>query len=180
MTIDNINALSKNEFIARIGPLFEGSPWIAEAAWNFRPFANRDALLAALFHVVESAGEAPLLDLIRAHPDLVGRLARAGQLTRESTGEQTAAGLLDLDPATIARFENLNTAYRTKFGFPFVICARLNDAATILAAFESRLERSPSEETCAAWGEIRIIAALRLDDVLAGQEAPSPRPQASR
>lgn len=167
MTIDSINALPRNGFVARIGPLFEGSPWIAEAAWDRRPFAGRDALLAALFEAVEAAGDDALVALIRAHPDLVGRLAQAGQLTAESTGEQAAAGLLGLDPATVTRFEALNAAYRERFGFPFVICARLNEATTILQAFEKRLAGSPAEERTTAWSEIRKIATLRLDDLLA-------------
>lgn len=104
--------------------------------------------------------------LIEAHPDLVGRLARQGALTKESTNEQASAGLLTLDPATVERFEQLNTAYRERFGFPFIICARLNSTETILGGFEKRLANSREEEIRTAWEEIRKIAALRLGDLL--------------
>lgn len=167
MTIDDINHLPRAEFEARIGPIFEHSPWIASAAWERRPFGSREDLLAALFEAVEAAGADRLMDLIQAHPDLVGRLARQGALTKESTKEQASAGLLTLDAATVARFEEKNTAYRERFGFPFIICARLNSVDTILQAFEARLANTRDDEMRAAWNEIRKIAALRLEDLMA-------------
>ncbi len=106
------------------------------------------------------------MELIRAHPDLVGRLAQQGQLTRESQSEQSAAGLLALDAETMAAFEARNAAYREAFGFPFIICARLNSPSTILEAFDRRLRNDPASERATAWGEIRKIAALRLADLV--------------
>ncbi len=166
MTLREINVAGRSEFVAALGAVFEHSPWIAEATWEKRPFASREDLHRALCATVRAAGEGPLLDLIRAHPDLVGRLAQAGALTAESNYEQSAAGLLALDSETKARFGHHNTAYRERFGFPFIICARLNSTDTILDAFSHRLENSRETELQTAWTEIQKIAALRLADIV--------------
>ena len=121
-----------------IGPIFEHSPWIAEATWPRRPFANLKGFHLALCETVENAGEEKQLALIRAHPDLVGRVALAGTLTPASTSEQSSAGLNKLSTDEIAMFQNYNRLYRDKFGFPFVICARLNKKEAILKAFPVR------------------------------------------
>jgi len=164
-TISRLNDLDLAEFISTIGPVFEHSPWIAEETWSKRPFANLENLHTALCHTVRQAPQEKQLALIRAHPDLVGRAALAGTLTRESTGEQASAGLNALSPAEIALFQKQNAAYREKFGFPFVICARLNKKDAILAGFEQRLKNSPEQEIQAALGEIFKIAELRLRDL---------------
>jgi urate oxidase len=171
LTLDQVNALGREEFVARLGALFEGSPWIADEAWNARPFASRDALHAALARVVAQAGRERQLELIRAHPDLAGRAAIAGELTRESTREQSSAGLDRLTPEQHQRFTRLNGAYRERFGFPFVICAREHDAASILAQFERRLQHSGDEEIATALAEIGKIARLRLHDAVTGGDA---------
>jgi OHCU decarboxylase len=112
------------------------------------------------------AGQERQLALIRAHPDLVGRAALAGTLTPESTGEQAAAGLDRLAPEEIAAFNRLNAAYRERFGFPFVICARENKKASIMAGFEARLANTRAPEISAALGEIAKIAYWRLHDAI--------------
>lgn len=163
-----INGLDREAFVARLGFLYEGSPWIAGEAWAARPFADRAALHAALGQVVAKAGEERKLALIRAHPDLVGRAALAGTLTRESSGEQAAAGLDPdrLSPEEIATFAALNDAYRARFGFPFVICARENKRASIHAGFRERLSHTREEEIAVALGEIAKICHYRLLDVV--------------
>jgi 2-oxo-4-hydroxy-4-carboxy-5-ureidoimidazoline decarboxylase len=166
MTLAELNALEREPFVRVIGPVFEHSPWIAEAAWNGRPFASIEALHGALCEVMRNAGEKPQLALIRAHPDLVGRLAREGRLTAESTREQASAGLDRLSPEEIAMFESSNKAYREKFGFPFVICARLNKKQAILAGFQMRLANTREQEIRTALGEIARIAELRLRDIV--------------
>jgi 2-oxo-4-hydroxy-4-carboxy-5-ureidoimidazoline decarboxylase len=160
-----LNELSQPEFTRIVGPVFEHSPWIAETAWSNRPFASIDDLHRALCQTVRDAGETKQLALIRAHPDLVGRAALTGTLTRESTGEQASAGLNALSPDEIALFQKQNIAYREKFGFPFVICARLNKKEAILAGFECRLKNSREQEITAALEEIFKIAELRLRDL---------------
>lgn len=165
--ITELNELDRADFTRVVGPVFEHSPWIAETAWANRPFASVAHLHRALCQAVREAGQEKQLALIRAHPDLVGRAALSGTLTRESSGEQASAGLNALSPVEIAWFQKQNAAYREKFEFPFVICARLNKKEAILAGFERRLGNSRSEEITAALEEIFKIAELRLRDLTA-------------
>lgn len=165
-SLAELNAMEREEFVRVVGPVFEHSPWIAEAAWARRPFATVDHLHRELCEVVWKAGETRQLALIRAHPDLVGRLAREGKLTNESTREQASAGLDRLSPEEVATFESSNKAYREKFGFPFVICARLNKKEAILAGFQTRSKNSHTAEIKTALEEIGKIAKLRLVDLI--------------
>ena len=166
MTLTQLNSLSRDEFVRVVGPVFEHSPWIAEAASVKRPFASMEELHRALCHIVTNAGEEKQLALIRAHPDLVGRAALAGTLTPESTREQASARLGTLTPEEIAAFQKSNAAYRKKFGFPFVICARLNRKEAILNGFKIRLNNSREQEIKTALEEISKIAWLRLQDTI--------------
>jgi 2-oxo-4-hydroxy-4-carboxy-5-ureidoimidazoline decarboxylase len=170
MTIAEVNALDRDAFVERFGGIFEHSPWIAETAWESRPWPGLPALHAAMCAVVRAAPRQAHLALIRAHPDLVGRAALSGTLTRASTAEQRAAGLDRgaLTPAEIARFVEANTAYQERFGFPFVICARENRKDAILAGFDARLGNTPEQEIATALGEIERIAWYRLVDLVGG------------
>ena len=166
--IVELNSLSRDDFVRVIGPVFEHSPWIAEATWPKRPFAGLEELHCTLCQTVREAGEEKQLALIRAHPDLVGRAAFAGTLTPASTSEQASAGLDKLTPEEITAFQKFNQAYWEKFGFPFVICARLNKKQAILDGFRVRLEHSRRAEIQAALEEISKIAWLRLRDIAGG------------
>ena len=166
-TVAELNALDRAPFVAALGHLFEHSPWIAADTWSRRPFDDVATLHAALCATMRAAPREQQLALIRAHPDLAGRLAQQNRLTRESTREQASAGLGGLSAAELAEFQRLNDAYRARFGFPFIICARLNDKEAILGAMRRRLANSASAEFDAALSEIGKIARLRLDDVLA-------------
>lgn len=166
MTLADLNSFSQEEFVRIVGPVFEHSPWIAEVTWTKRPFPTLEALHVGLCQTVSDAGEAKQIALIRAHPDLVGRAALAGTLTRESTGEQASAGLNRLTPEEIATFQSSNAAYRERFGFPFVICARLNKKEAILRGFEVRLKNSREQEIRTALEEIGKITWLRLQDLV--------------
>jgi 2-oxo-4-hydroxy-4-carboxy-5-ureidoimidazoline decarboxylase len=161
-TMAELNALSAGDFVRVIGPVFEHSPWIARDTSPRRPFAEMDELLAALCNTVRNSSDDQKLALIRAHPDLVGRMA----LTAESSGEQAAAGLDRLTPEEVALFQRQNEAYRQKFGFPFIICARQNKKDAIIAGFARRLQNSREQEIRAALEEIYKIAALRLRDLI--------------
>lgn len=165
LTIDEINQLDDERFIATFGPLFEGSPWIAAETWKRRPFASVAALHRALVDTVASAPIERQLALIRAHPDLAGKAAVVGALTAESTREQAAAGLSQLTPEEFASFNRLNDSYRRRFSFPFIICAREHSKSSILMAFADRLGNSVEAEILTALGEIAKIARLRLADV---------------
>jgi len=165
-TLADLNQVSKEEFVRIIGPVFEHSPWIAETTWARRTFASLEALHHSLCKTVEQAGRNQQLNLIRAHPDLVGRAALQGTLTRASAGEQASAGLDDLSAEETVLFQKQNAAYQDRFGFPFVICARLNKKTAILAGFERRLNNSPEQEIKTALEEIFKIADLRLQDLI--------------
>jgi 2-oxo-4-hydroxy-4-carboxy-5-ureidoimidazoline decarboxylase len=163
ISIAALNALDRAAFTATLGGVLEHSPHFAERAWARRPFAGIGEVHAALLAEVGAAPEAEHLALLNAHPDLTGRLTA---LTAASSAEQRAAGLATLSAEEIAEFNRLNTAYRARFGFPFIICARLNAKDAILAAFRARLGNPRAAEFNTALGEVAKIARLRLDDLL--------------
>lgn len=162
----HLNALDRAGFTAALGHLFERSPWVAKKTWSQRPFRDAAHLHAALCATMRSAIPEQQLALIREHPDLAGRLAQQKKLTAESTREQASAGLDQLSDEMLAEFQRLNAAYRARFEFPFIICARLSNRDAILAAMRTRVSNSPEIEFATALGEIEKIARLRLDDAL--------------
>jgi OHCU decarboxylase len=164
--MDAINGLERVAFVDRFGAVFEHSPWVAEAAWRDRPFADRDELYEALVAAMYAAPRDRKLALIRAHPDLAGRAAIEGTLTDSSTREQASAGLDRLSPQQYAAFTRANSAYRQRFGFPFVVCAREHTKESILRVAAERLENGEDEEIRVALEEIAKIARLRLEDML--------------
>lgn len=165
--IDDINQMDESTFVSAFGAVYEHSPWVAKRAWSRRPFLSIDALHAAMDVALYEADRSTQLALIRVHPELAGRLARSGQLTDASRSEQAQAGLTSLSEHLAGRMLQLNAAYQEKFGFPFIICARLNNVATILEAMELRLGNSTDAEFAVALQEISKIAKLRLTDIVA-------------
>jgi len=165
-SISSLNSLPEEEFVQTLGGIFEKSPWVAQAASSGRPYATRGALRAAMVGAVESAGAGPLLDLIRAHPDLGARLRDRAALTPESLREQGGAGLFSIDDSELDRLRDLNKSYSEKFGFPFIICARLSSLDTIFESIERRLHNSRDAELAEAWRQIQKIAELRLADLV--------------
>jgi len=151
-----------------LGALFEHSPWVAEAAWRERPFHTGAELEAALEAAMRAAPRERQLELIRAHPELAGREAKEGTLTRESTHEQTSAGLDRLTADELAALRRLNRSYRERFGFPLIVCVRERTKDSIIAWGNARLEHSREQEIDVALGEITKIARLRLADLLEG------------
>jgi 2-oxo-4-hydroxy-4-carboxy-5-ureidoimidazoline decarboxylase len=166
LSLADLNLSDRAAFVAALGHLFEHSPWVAEETWPKHPFRDAAHLHAELCATMRAAPHEKQQALIRAHPDLAGRLARQNQLTRESTTEQASAGLNRLTGAELAEFQKLNDAYKVKFGFPFIICARLNAKDAIVTAMRSRLSNSPLAEHAAALAEIEKIVWLRLQDTL--------------
>src|SRR5215211_5027711 len=146
----DVNGMERDDFTRLFGPVFEHSPWIAERAWERRPFASAADLHAALCETVRSATRDEQLALIRAHPDLLGDAV----LTSESVHEQKSAGLASLNEAEVRLFREYNERYRERFGFPFVMCARLNRKEAILRAFPERLEHARQTEIETALAEI--------------------------
>jgi 2-oxo-4-hydroxy-4-carboxy-5-ureidoimidazoline decarboxylase len=165
-TLAALNSADSGDFVGAIGHLFEHSPWVAEETYDKRPFTSLDELHRSLCETMLSASAEKQMALIRAHPDLAGRLAKAGQLTADSTKEQSAAGLDKLTESEGAEIQRLNDAYKARFGFPFIICARLNAKDTILAAMRSRVGSSLESEHSTALAEITKIARLRLNEAV--------------
>ncbi len=161
--MEGINELDRRRFVERFGPLFEHSPWVAESAWSDRPFADADELFEALRAAMYAAPRERQLALIRAHPDLAGKAAIEGTLTRQSRSEQASAGLDRLTPDEYEAFTRTNAAYRRRFGFPLVVCVREHTKESILRTAAERLEHSADEEVRVALGEIAKIARLRLE-----------------
>jgi 2-oxo-4-hydroxy-4-carboxy-5-ureidoimidazoline decarboxylase len=157
-----LNAFDRAEFTRIVGPVFEHSPWVAARTEAQRPFVSREALHAALVATVGKASDDEKLALIRAHPDLIGD----AHLTAASQAEQARAGLFDATAAEAAQFREYNRQYRERFGFPFVICARLNKKEAIAQAFPVRLRNSREQEMETALQEISKIAELRLQDLV--------------
>ena len=165
-SLADLNNADRSVFVAALGHLFEHSPWVADETWPKRPFRDGAHLHSELCATMRAASRDRQLALIRAHPDLAGRLAQQNKLTAESTKEQASAGLNQLTAAELAEFQRNNAAYLARFGFPFIICARLTNKSAILSAMQARVTNLPNAEFQTALGEIEKIARLRLDDVL--------------
>src|SRR5262245_50222778 len=166
VALGSLNAADEAAFVAALGEVYEHAPWVAQAVWRQRPFATLAALHAAMMAALRAAPAQQRLALIKGHPDLAGKAARAGAMTADSQAEQASAGLERLSEVEFAQFHRLNGAYREKFGFPFIICARRHSKDSILQQFERRLQNRTAEETETALAEIFRIAALRLDQRL--------------
>jgi 2-oxo-4-hydroxy-4-carboxy-5-ureidoimidazoline decarboxylase len=169
-TLSELNGCSKDDFVAALANIFEYSPWIAEHTAAGRPFAGINQLFAAMKAAVDRAPVELRLALIKAHPDLANKTQRAAGLTAESDAEQNSVGLDRLSDAEYDAFERVNNAYRSKFGFPYVVCVRRHTKDSILRDFAQRLANDAATETQKSVEEICRIAALRLDHLLASDD----------
>lgn len=165
-SIQDINQLSPAQFVELLGGIFEHSPWVAERACVQRPFALVRDLHQAMADAVMSAPLPMQLALIRAHPELAGKAAVRGELTAESTREQSGAGLSECSADEFATLQKLNASYNAKFGFPFVIAVRGHDRHSIIAHFSRRLESTQEVETQECLEQIIKIGGFRLADVV--------------
>ena len=163
---DDLQRLNRERFVELFGGVFEHAPWVAERAFDAGPFGNLEALHGAMVDAMRRAPRERQLALIRAHPDLAGRAAVAGELTAASSAEQARAGLDQCTPAEFERFRQLNAGYQQKFRFPFILAVKGRTRAEILAAFEQRLENTPEAEFDEALNQIARIARLRLKDLV--------------
>ena len=166
LPLAELNKMDQSSFISHVGWVYENSPWVAEGAWRHRPFATVEDLHATMEMVVRSATAEKQLALIQAHPDLAVRFGQVGQLTKVSRREQADAGLNQLTATQAAEMAINNALYRDKFGFPFIICARLNNIEMIREAFSIRLDNHREKEVEIALGEISKIGRLRLEDTI--------------
>ncbi|MDA5636931.1 MULTISPECIES: 2-oxo-4-hydroxy-4-carboxy-5-ureidoimidazoline decarboxylase [Agrobacterium] len=161
--------VTREDFVTRFGGVFEHSPFIAERAYDAGGAGlelTAKAVHAVLSGQFRAASEAERLGVLRAHPDLAGKLAIAGELTADSRNEQAGAGLDRLTPEEHARFTTLNGAYTKKFGFPFIIAVKGLNRHDILSAFETRIGNGAAEEFETAMAQVEKIAWLRLSSML--------------
>lgn len=170
VSLDALNSGSRAQFLAALADIFEHSPWVAEAAADARPFATLAALYQGLSRALFDASAERQLAVIKAHPDLAGKAARAGTLTIDSAAEQASAGLDRLSEDEYTTFHRLNEAYKTKFGFPFIICVRRHTKDSILDQLELRHRNDIAAERATAIAEILRIVALRLDQRVAAAD----------
>jgi urate oxidase len=166
MTIFEINQLGPQAFLEHFARVLEHSPRYAERAAQSRPFSSFEALHRAFVNAIQADTSAAQLELIRAHPDLAGKAAIAGELTAESASEQASAGLDRLTPEEFAEFTRVNTAYRARFEMPYIVCVREHSKASILSGASERLEHDLPTERAKALEEIAKIARLRLLDLV--------------
>jgi 2-oxo-4-hydroxy-4-carboxy-5-ureidoimidazoline decarboxylase len=162
MSMDEINRCNRGRFVETLGWVFEHSPWVAERAWEQRPFSGIEGLHSALIAQVVAAGPEEQLALLRAHPDL-GTRAR---ISLASTDEQAGAGLDQLTPQEFDLLTRLNSAYRDKFGFPFLLAVKGSTKRDILKALERRVQSGPEEEFREALLQVFRIADFRLRDIV--------------
>ena len=160
------SALDRTAFIGAYGGIYEHSPWVAAAVFDAGLGAGDDearALAGRMARVVDAADDAAKLALLRAHPELAGRLAASGELTAESTAEQASAGLDRCTPEEFAEFHTLNEQYNARFGFPFIVAVRGLSRQDILSAFRERAGNDPETEFATALQQVHRIARLRLE-----------------
>lgn len=168
MNLADINAADRAGFVAALGGIFEHSPWVAERAFDDRPFASVDALHGAMVATMRAAPRAGQLALIRAHPELAGRAMVRSELTADSTKEQSGAGLTQCTPAEYARLVDLNARYNAKFAFPFILAVKGYDRQGVIAEFARRFERDAEAEFDEALAQIARITRFRLDALMQG------------
>jgi OHCU decarboxylase len=166
-SISTINAMTEDEFVDVLGGVYESSPWVVKRAYRQAPFSDFADLQKALAVAVDAASAEQQYHLIVAHPDLGGKLAREGQLTEESTREQSRLGLEHLSGEEFEEFDRLNREYKKMFGIPFIICVGLvEERAQILLAFRQRLGNPEDVERREALRQIHLIAGLRLSALI--------------
>lgn len=163
MTIDEINAMSPQAFIAAFGDVAEHSPWVAREAQAYRPFRNRDEMALHFERALKGANRDAQLALIRAHPDL----ATKAKLTEDSSREQAGAGLTSLTADEFARFTDLNSRYRQRFGFPFIFAVKGATKHMILDSFTERVSNTPEQEFAMAITQVCRIFRFRIEDRVA-------------
>jgi OHCU decarboxylase len=177
-TLDQVNEMPREEFVRTFSPLFQGAEWLAGQAWAGRPFDGLYAMRHAFHGALFDAPVDQQLELLRSYPDLAGKAMLERRLGRESMRDQAFAGLDRLAFDEYEEFQQIDDAYRQRFGFPLIVCVRENTKETILANGRQRLQNSPAQEKATALVEIAKIANLRLLDVVEepalNSEAPAP------
>ena len=162
MTMDELNALGQEQFLAALGGIFEDSPWVAEQVWGLRPFPSVESLRSAMATSVAKAGSEQQLTLLRAHPDLGAR----ARMSDASQSEQAGAGLDSLNPEEFGRLTKLNAEYKNRFGFPFLYAVKGSTKHDILRALEQRIHNEREAEFQEALRQVYRIASFRLENTI--------------
>jgi 2-oxo-4-hydroxy-4-carboxy-5-ureidoimidazoline decarboxylase len=160
--------MDRDAFTSALGSVVEHSPWVAERAWELRPFHSLERLQLAFESTIRTAPRDRRLQVLHAHPELGGRAAGEGELTESSASEQRAAKLDRLSTDELAALRELNLGYRSRFGFPFISCVREHSVASLLAWGVARLERALEDEEATALAEVGKIIGLRLRERVSG------------
>jgi 2-oxo-4-hydroxy-4-carboxy-5-ureidoimidazoline decarboxylase len=158
--------MERPAFVQKFGGIFEKSPWVAEQAWEKRPFRNVDSMHAAMVQVVKFAPLPSQLALLQSHPDLAGKEAQAGAMTSSSVSEQASAGLNALSKPEMEKISAFNAAYKRKFGFPFIIAVRMHTKEGIFFDFSQRLANDTQTEYQNDLQNVYAITRLRLAALL--------------
>lgn len=162
ISINTLNSLSEDAFTLALAEIYEHSSWIPRKAWKQKPFANLDQLHEAMLKIVVAASLEEKLSLLRAHPQLAGKEAEDGSLTKSSTSEQAAANLNALSSNEMQIISELNKGYLNKHGFPFIIAVKNHDKAGIFNEFKRRMNNPTDEELAEAITQVGLIATFRL------------------
>ena len=163
-SIQEVNQMSKEEFMSAFGKLFEHSPWVAEKSWVHRPFLSKEGLFKTMVVSVQKAEQPLQLAILRAHPDLGSKLT----MSEVSKQEQAGVGLDQLSQEEFDQFSTTNQAYVKKFGFPFIMAVKGQKKESIFLSMKQRLNHTLEEENVTAMNEVFKIAWFRLDDLIGG------------
>ncbi|XP_070434832.1 putative 2-oxo-4-hydroxy-4-carboxy-5-ureidoimidazoline decarboxylase [Equus przewalskii] len=177
MDMEKVNSMDFGEFVDVFGNVVERCPLIAAAVWSQRPFSDLEDLEKHFFAFIDALPQSGQEGILRCHPDLAGRELQRGTLTAESQREQSSAGLTSLSADERLRLAELNAQYRARFGFPFVLAARLSDRAAVPRELARRLHCPPAQELRTALAEVKKIGHLRLADLLGVDPAGPQRPR---
>jgi 2-oxo-4-hydroxy-4-carboxy-5-ureidoimidazoline decarboxylase len=161
-----INSMDQAVFVQKFGGIFEKSPWVAEKAWDKKPFTSLEEMHAAMVDAVKVAPLPSQLALLQSHPDLAGKEAQAGAMTASSASEQASAGLNALSKDEIKQISDYNAAYKHRFGFPFIIAVRMHTKEGIFFDFSRRLQNDTQTEYANDLQNVYAITLLRLNSML--------------
>ena len=162
LTLAGLTAMPRDAFVAALGDIFEHAPWVAESAWDARPYPSEEALHEAMMAAVRAAPADRQIEFLRGHPELAGREAQAGTMTDHSTHEQSGAGLNALRRDELSELQRLNARYAQRHGFPFIIAVLRHDKAQIFDALRRRTEHDTSREIAEALDQIALITRRRI------------------
>jgi 2-oxo-4-hydroxy-4-carboxy-5-ureidoimidazoline decarboxylase len=164
LDLDAVNKMDHAAFTEALGGIFEKSPWVAERAWEARPFSSVDDLHGKMVTVLKYAPADQQIALLRQHPDLAGKEAQAGAMTASSVAEQASAGLNALTKEEVATLSEYNAAYKKRFGFPFMIAVRNHTKLGIFNLFKQRLNNDTVTELGSALQQVYNITRIRLEN----------------